>query len=193
MSGLGGFGAGAEDAGNGIAAGDAIGLQPFILLIQEHRGRGARAVVAVNETNHFALMVFGKNDNPDIIKTFGFSSSKEMDKFAKYDYFEELEIKILKSIIGYMLLEKVDTIENETHTLFIGKVIDANKFKEDEAMTYSYYQEHKEELLRVRTEKGKTAWVCSVCGYVYYGEELPDDFTCPVCLMSKKYFNQKID
>lgn len=34
-----------------------------------------------------------------------------MDKFAKYDYFEELEIKILKSIIGYMLLEKVDTIE----------------------------------------------------------------------------------
>ena len=65
----------------------------------------------MHKTNHFALMVFGKNDNPDIIKTFGFSSSKEMDKFAKYDYFEELEIKILKSIIGYIFLEKVDTIE----------------------------------------------------------------------------------
>ena len=145
----------------------------------------------MHKTNHFALMVFGKNDNPDIIKTFGFSSSKEMDKFAKYEYFEQFDVKILKSMIGYMLLEKVDTIENETHTLFIGKVIDADKFKEEEAMTYSYYQEHKEELLKVQTERGKTAWVCSVCGYVYYGEELPNEFTCPVCMMPKEYFNLK--
>ena len=24
-------------------------------------------------------------------------------------------------------------------------------------------------------------FVCTVCGYVYEGEELPEDFICPLC------------
>ena len=91
----------------------------------------------------------------------------------------------------YIICEKVDTIENETHTLFIGRVIAADKFKDDEAMTYSYYQEHKDELLKVKTEKGKTAYVCTICGYVYYGEELPEDFKCPMCGVGKDLFELK--
>ena len=88
-----------------------------------------------------------------------------------------------------MICEIVDSIENDTHTLFIGKIIEADVFEENEAMSYGYYQEHKEELLKVTTENGKTAWVCSICGYVYYGEELPEDFKCPVCGVGKELFN----
>ena len=41
------------------------------------------------------------------------------------------------------------------------------------------------------TEAGKTAWVCTICGYVYYGEELPEDFVCPICGVGKELFQKK--
>ena len=58
-------------------------------------------------------------------------------------------------------------------------------------MTYKYYQENKEDLLKVTTEKGKTAWICTMCGYIYYGDEIPDDFKCPICGVGKEYFKLK--
>ena len=61
---------------------------------------------------------------------------------------EEIEgVNILPDSLGYMICEKVDSIDNDTHTLFIGKVIEADLIKDEEAMTYGYYQEHKEELV----------------------------------------------
>ena len=90
-----------------------------------------------------------------------------------------------------MILEKVDTIENDTHTLFIGRLIEADLYKDEPAMTYNYYQEHKDEFIKVQTENNKTAWVCTVCGYVYYGDVLPDDFKCPMCGVSKELFERK--
>ena len=32
-----------------------------------------------------------------------------------------------------------------------------------------------------KTEDGQTIWRCRICGYEYVGEELPDDFICPLC------------
>ena len=45
-------------------------------------------------------------------------------------------------------------------------------------MTYNYYQSNVKP--KPKTE-GKKGWVCKVCGYVYEGEELPEDFICPLC------------
>lgn len=59
-------------------------------------------------------------------------------------------------------------------------------------MSYNYYQEHENDLIRVQTEKGKTTWICEICG-LYYGEELPDDFRCPKCGVDKEKFKNKID
>ena len=58
-------------------------------------------------------------------------------------------------------------------------------------MLYQDYQLHKDELLKVETESGKTAWICTVCGYVYYGDTLPDDFVCPKCGVGKSAFEKK--
>ena len=44
---------------------------------------------------------------------------------------------------------------------------------------------------KVKTENNQTAWVCTICGYVYYGEELPDDFKCPLCGVGKEFFEKK--
>lgn len=156
------------------------------------------AVMKTNYTNElmhnndkFAISVLGYDVNPDIIKTFGFNSMRNINKFANVEYKEECGLNIINDSLGYMILEKVDTIENDTHTLFIGKLVEADLYKDDPAMTYNYYQEHKDEFIKVKTENGKTAWVCTICGYVYYGDVLPDDFTCPMCGVSKELFERK--
>ena len=85
----------------------------------------------------------------------------------------------------------VDMIDNDTHTVFIGKLIEADVFEDSKEMTYGYYQEHKDELLKITTSDGKTAFVCTVCGYIYYGEELPENYKCPVCNAPRELFNKK--
>lgn len=146
----------------------------------------------LKKNNKFALSVLGNDVNPEIIKTFGFNSSRDINKFENIEIENIENLNIIKDSLGYMICEIVDKIENETHTLFIGKMIEADLFKEEkEEMTYAYYQKHKDELLKVTTEKGKTAWVCIVCGYVYYGEEIPEDFKCPICGVDKTKFKKK--
>lgn len=160
----------------------------------------AVAVMKKNYTNEllkkndkFALSVLGKEVNPEIIKKFGFNSMRDINKFESIEITKTEDLNIINDSLGYMICEIVDSIDNETHTLFIGKLIEADLFKEEkEEMTYAYYQTHKEELLKVTTEKGKTAWVCTVCGYIYYAEELPEDFKCPVCGVDRMYFKKSI-
>lgn len=145
----------------------------------------------LHQNDKFALSVIGMNTNPDIIKTFGLNSMRDINKFEKVETKVVEGVPIVNDSLGYMILEKVDMIENDTHTLFIGRLIEADVFKEEEAMSYGYYQKHKDELLKVQTEAGKTAWVCTICGYVYYGEELPEDFVCPICGVGKELFQKK--
>lgn len=172
------------DAVSQVSAGD----QPLI----------AVSVMKKNYTNElmhnndtFALSVLGMDVNPELIKTFGFNSMRDINKFEGLDLTEVNGVNIINDSLGYMVCEKVDTIENDTHTLFIGRLIEADVFKDGEPMSYGYYQEHKEELLKVKTESGQTAWVCTICGYVYYGEELPADFKCPTCGVPAHLFNKQ--
>ncbi len=156
------------------------------------------AVMKRNYTNEllktndkFAISILGNNVNPEIIKTFGFNSSRDINKFENTQTTKIEDVEIINDSLGYMICEIVDTIENDTHTLFIGKIVEADVFEDKEPMSYGYYQEHKDELLKVTTEKGRTAWVCTVCGYIYYGEELPEDFKCPLCGVGKELFKKK--
>ena len=158
----------------------------------------AISVMKKNNTNNllkgndkFVLSVIGKEINPDIIKVFGFNSMRDFNKFEKIETLEINGINIIKDSLGYMLCEIVDSIDNDTHTLFIGKLIEGDIFNDNETMSYQYYQEHKEELLKVTTANGKTAWICTICGYVYCSEELPSDYKCPICGVPRELFNKK--
>lgn len=146
--------------------------------------------ILLKENDKFALSVLSKNVNPKIIETFGMNSTRDIDKFENILTTEVDNIKIINDTIGYMLCEIVDRIENETHTLFIGRIIKEEIFNDEYPMSYAYYQEHKNELIKTTTKKGKTAWVCSICGYIYYGEEIPDNFKCPICGVEKKLFKK---
>lgn len=157
--------------------------------------------VSVMKTNHtnqllkkndkFALSILSKKVNPEIIKTFGFNSMRDINKFENIKTNMVEDVNIISDSLGYMVCEIIDSIDNDTHTLFIGRLKEADVFFEEEAMSYQYYQEHKEGLLKVTTEKGKTAWICSICGYICYEEELDENFKCPLCGVSKDLFKKQ--
>lgn len=172
------------DAVSQISSGDEI-----LIAVSVMKKNYTNELLKNNE--RFSISILSKDVNPEIIKTFGFNSARDIDKFKNVKYTEIEEVRVIDDSIGYMICEKVDSIDNDTHTLFIGKIIEADKFNDKEEMTYAYYQEHKNELLKVSTENGEVAWVCSICGYVYYGEEIPDDYICPICGVGKELFNKK--
>jgi len=164
---------------------------------------GANPLIAVsvmkkNYTNEllkdnekFALSVLGMDVNSEIIKTFGFSSMRDINKFENIQTTMVDGINIIDKSLGYMVLEKVDSIDCDTHTLFIGRLVEADMFEDVEPISYGYYQEHKEDLLKVTTEKGKTAWVCTICGYIYYGDEVPEGYVCPICGVGRNLFKKQ--
>ncbi len=118
----------------------------------------------------------------EVFKTFGFQSGRTADKFA--DCPEQPPrtdnglIFLPRYINAVMSLKVVDEIDLGTHGMFICEVTEARVMSKAETMTYSYYQTN----VKPKPETaGKKGWVCKVCGYVYDGEELPDDFICPLC------------
>ena len=159
----------------------------------------AVAIAKTNQSNallqkndKFALSILSEQADPALIQNFGFKTAREFDKLASVETEEVAGVEIIKDSIGYMVFDKIDAIENETHTLFLGRLIEADLFESDaEPMTYAYYQEHKDSLTKTTTEQGKTAWVCTACGYVYYGDEVPDDYKCPLCGLGKDYFKKQ--
>ena len=158
----------------------------------------AVAVMKKNYTNEllkknskFSLSVLSKTVNPEIIKTFGFNSMRDINKFESIETVEVEGVNVIKDSLGYMVCEIIDSIDNDTHTLFIRRLVKSELYDDSDAMSYQYYQENKEDLLRVRTDNGNTAWICTLCGYIYYGAEVPDDFKCPICGAGKEAFEIK--
>lgn len=118
----------------------------------------------------------------EVFRTFGFQSGRTADKFA--DCPEQPPrtdnglIFLPRYINAVMSLKVADEIDLGTHGMFICEVTEARVMSKAETMTYSYYQTN----VKPKPETaGKKGWVCKVCGYVYDGEELPDDFICPLC------------
>lgn len=150
--------------------------------------------ISMHNNDRFAISIFGKKDDSELIKTYGFNSSRDYDKFANSHVIEVSGTKVVDTTLGYIVLEKIDSIENDTHTVFIGKVLETHMNNaDDEPMSYNYYQAHKDEVLKpVKTENGKLAWVCTICGYIEYNyDELPADYTCPVCGVGVDFFEKR--
>ena len=115
-----------------------------------------------------------------VFENFGFRSGRTADKFADCTPVRtDNGLLMLPRYINAMMSLKVEQyIDLGTHGMFICEVTEARVVSDAETMTYTYYQEHVKP--KPQTE-GKKGWVCTICGYVYEGEELPEDFVCPLC------------
>ena len=138
------------------------------------------------KTGAFTVSILSQNAKFDLFKRFGFQSGRDTDKFAGFDACKRGENGILYVTEGTnaFISVKVDkTVDLGSHTMFIGEVTDMEVLSDDASVTYEYYLENikpKPEAVGT-TKEGKTVWRCKICGYEYVGEELPDDFICPLC------------
>lgn len=145
----------------------------------------------IEENHSFAISILPKDIDGKIISTFGFNSSRNIDKFEHIEYKEVDGLKVIDDSIGYMILEKVNTFDCDTHTLFIGRLVKQERFNDKEELVYQYYQRNKEEYLKLKVSDKKTVWVCTLCGYIHEDEELPNNFLCPLCGASSKLFQKE--
>lgn len=115
-----------------------------------------------------------------VFETFGFQSGRTVNKFENCDPLRsENGLVILPRYINAFLSLKVEQyVDLETHGMFICSVTECRVMNNVETMTYTYYQSNVKP--KPKTE-GKKGYVCKVCGYVYEGESLPEDFICPLC------------
>ena len=115
-----------------------------------------------------------------VFEDFGFRSGRNADKFEGWEIMRSDNglVFLPKYINSFMSLKVEDYIDLDTHGMFICSVTEARVISDKETMTYTYYQNNVKP--KPQTE-GKKGWVCKICGYIYEGEELPEDFICPLC------------
>ncbi len=140
----------------------------------------------IKDTGIFTVSVISEAASFDLFKHFGFQSGRDVDKFADFNDCKRAEngtMIITNGTNGYISAKVVNTVDLGTHTLFIADVTDMDVLADVPSATYTYYQENikpKPEAVG-KTKDGQTVWRCKICGYEYVGEELPDDFICPIC------------
>ena len=149
-----------------------------------------RIAVTINKANysHHIIKQTGKMninclsvDAPfSVFENFGFKSGRNTDKFEGCEPLrsENGLIVLPRYINSFMSLEVEQYIDLDTHGMFICSVPEARVLSDRETMTYTYY--HQNVKPKPETD-GKKGYVCKICGYVYEGEELPEDFICPLC------------
>lgn len=140
----------------------------------------------IMNTKKFTVSIISEAASFDLFKRFGFQSGRDVDKFEGFTGykrgFNETNI-ITEGTNGYISAWVEQTVDLGSHTLFIAQVTDMDVLSDVPSATYTYYQnEIKPKPQAVgKTEDGQTIWRCVVCGYEYTGEELPEDFICPIC------------
>ena len=140
----------------------------------------------IQRTGKFTVSVLSQKAQFELFKHFGFQSGRDTNKFETFE-------KCSRGINGiyyitegtnaYISVTVTKTEDLGSHTMFIGEITDMEVLSNVPSVTYDYYQNNiKPKPQEVgKTEDGQTIWRCRICGYEYVGEELPDDFICPLC------------
>lgn len=166
--------------------------------------------LAIKESKRFAISIITENTSNEVIKKFGFYSSKDVDKFQGFEYQTISNLPILQeNTNGYFMCELVNIIDCGTHDIFIAKVSTCERFNNFTPMTYSYYHKvvkgkapkNAPTYIEEKIEKSEgKKYKCLLCGFIYDDatkkvkfEDLPDDWKCPLCGASKSSFREITD
>jgi len=171
----------------------------------------------ISDSKVFTASILSKETPLSFIGGFGFKSGRDVDKFSGIGYKtgQSGAPVVLDNCLAYLEAKVVMQLDVHTHTIFVGELIEADVIKEGEPITYAYYQQVK----RGTTPKSAPSYIadkkeekvtmdkyqCSVCGYIYDPEkgdpdggikpgtkfeDIPDDWTCPVCGAEKSQFKK---
>lgn len=132
----------------------------------------------IKKTGLFNISILSESVPFSVFRHYGFKSGRDTDKIMGDSMARsENGIVYLSNFTNAFLSGKViDEIDCGTHTLFIAEVIESKTLSDEKSVTYQYYFDN----IKPQPQK-KKGYVCEICGYVYEGEELPEDFVCPIC------------
>jgi Conserved protein/domain typically associated with flavoprotein oxygenases, DIM6/NTAB family len=190
----------------------------------------ATIAISINKENYtheliklsrkFAVSILAEAAPMTFIGLFGFKSGRDVNKL------QNTKIKtgvtgvpiVLENAVSYIEAELESELDCGTHTIFVGRVVDADVISNEEPLTYAYYQEVKggkssknaptyvKEEAVAQSASGAARYVCTVCGYVYDPakgdpdggiapgtkfEDIPDSWVCPVCGADKSKFEKE--
>lgn len=135
----------------------------------------------IMRTKEFNISMLSTDASFAVFERFGFKSGRDSDKFKDFSDTERAENGITylsKMTNAYLSCHVLEATDYGTHTLFKAEITAAEVLSERESVTYNYYQAYIKPKPPKTEKKG---WRCKICGYVYEGEELPEDFICPIC------------
>lgn len=121
---------------------------------------------------------------------FGFQSGRDCDKFQGYSAVKRGDNGVLyctEAVNAFISGKVVNQMDLGTHTMFIADVTDCAVLSDGTSVTYDYYQKNIKPQPK-KEESGVKGYRCTVCGYIYEGEELPADFVCPLCKHGAEVF-----
>lgn len=158
-----------------------------------------RIIIAINKNNFtteqilktkkFNVSILNEEANFDLIKRFGFTSGKNINKFEDFSDYKIAENEIpfiTQGTNSYISAEVLEVRDLGSHYEFLAEVAKEVSLNDIPSITYSYYQSNIKP--KQANSNKKVVYVCSVCGYVYEGDPLPEDFICPICKHDAKYF-----
>ncbi len=154
----------------------------------------------IKDTGACNISVISKDASFDLFKHFGFQSGRDVNKFddsfpsSSYAMADNGIPYITAGTNAYFSLKVDKEVDLGSHTLFICEPTFMTVLSDTPSCTYEYYQSDikpKPQNSSGGSER-KTVWRCTICGYEYEGEELPDDFICPICKHGKDDFEKII-
>ena len=138
----------------------------------------------ISRTRKFNISIIAEGAGFDLFKRFGFQSGRDKDKFA--DFFDTKRspngvLYITQNTNSYMSAYVQQEIDLGTHTLFIAQLVGAECLSDIPTVTYDFYQKNIKPKPQKINLSEKNGWRCKICGYIYEGEDIPQDFICPWC------------
>ena len=161
-----------------------VTAQPNRISVALNKGNFTTEII--QRSGKFTASIISEDADFEMFKHFGFQSGRTVDKFEGFTDCRRVAngtLAITRGTNAFISADVEQAIDLGTHMLFVGPVTEMEVLADVPSATYNYYQQHiKPKPQPVgQTAEGKTVWRCSICGYEYVGEELPDDFTCPIC------------
>lgn len=151
----------------------------------------------IKESQVFNVSVLLEDVSMDTIRQFGFQSGRDVNKFEKGTYkTDQNGVKYLAKESAAMFVCQVkQMVDVGTHIMFIAEVKDTAVLSDLPVLTYSAYHEKKNGTTPKSApsyieETTKQGWRCDVCGFIYEGETLPDDYICPICKVDASHFEK---
>ena len=148
-----------------------------------------RIAVTINKSNysHHVIKNTGimnvnclSTDAPfAVFERFGFVSGRNVDKFKDMtpSRSENGLAYLTKYINAYMSLKVESYVDLGTHGMFICSITESKKLSDKESMSYAYYHKN----VKPKPKAQAKGYVCTVCGFVYDEDTLPEDYVCPLC------------